>query len=242
MIALRWRLLPLASSTFVLGAIAAASPAAAGSFKVNPVNLSIPADRSATSLSLTNTDGQPVSVRVLTYTWTQPDGRDLYVDTNQVIVSPPIFTLAPGQTQLVRVGLKQRRSGEFYRVIFEEIPRAGTATSAIQVALRLNLPLFVEAAKGKPDLRWQAWRDRSGTLSLDARNLGNRHQKVLQIDLGCEAGGDCIRSKEMGDVLPQGSKQWGLGRHPEIGAGSTISLKIRTPTGDVQTQVVVQER
>ena len=61
----------------LLGAIAAGSPASAGSFKVNPVNLAMPADRSTTSLSLANSGSEPVSVRVLTYRWTQVGGDDV---------------------------------------------------------------------------------------------------------------------------------------------------------------------
>jgi fimbrial chaperone protein len=241
MVALCWRLPLLALPAFVLGIVAAGSPASAGSFKIDPVNLSIPADRSTTSLTLTNTGKEPVSVRVVTYRWTQPKGEDAYDETTNVIVSPPIFTLAPGQAQLVRVGVNQRRPGDGYRVIFEEIPSKGSSGSLIQVALRLNLPLFVEAAGGKPDVQWQAWRDAAGQITLEATNTGTRYQKVLAIDAS-DGGRELPLSRQMGVVLPASSRRWSVGTRSEFTAGSPITLEIRTPAGDVERKVVVQQR
>lgn len=241
MIALWKRLLLLALPMFVLATIAAGSPALAGSFKINPVNLSIPADRSTTSLSLANTGKEPVSVRALTFRWTQPNGQDVYGDTTDVIVSPPIFTLAPGQTQLVRVGLKERRSGDAYRVVFEEIPHKDSNGTAIQVALRLDLPLFVEAADGAPRVAWKAWRDATGRVTLEASNSGTKYQKVLAIG-AVSQGQKLPLTREMGVVLPASSRRWVVGNRPELAAGSVITLEIRTPAGEVQRKVTLQSR
>jgi fimbrial chaperone protein len=242
MVGRRWRVLLLALPAFVLGIVAAGSPASAGSFKIDPVNLSIPADRSTTSLKLTNTGKEPVSVRAVTYRWTQADGKDVYDETTNVIVSPPIFTLAPAQAQLVRIGVSERRSGDAYRVIFEEIPSKGSSGSLVQVALRLNLPLFIEAVGGEPNVEWQAWRDAAGLITLEARNTGTKYQKVLAIDANSNRGRELSLSRQMGVVLPASSRQWLVGNHPELIAGSPITLEIRTPSGDVQRKVVVQQR
>ena len=86
----RWQFRLLAALAFVAGSIAADSPALAGSFQVNPVNLAVPPERTTTSLSLKNTGSEPVSVRILTYLWTQEGGEDVYSDTANVIASPPL--------------------------------------------------------------------------------------------------------------------------------------------------------
>lgn len=77
-------------------------PALAGSFKVNPVHINLPADRQTASLTITNSDAVPVSVRVIALEWTQVDGTDVHSPTSNVIASPPIFTIPAGKTQLVR--------------------------------------------------------------------------------------------------------------------------------------------
>jgi fimbrial chaperone protein len=242
MTAIRWQLLLLAYPAVLLGTIAVASPGAAGSFKVNPVNLTIPPDRKTTSLSITNSAKEKVSVRVVTYRWTQVDGRDLQEETTDVIVSPPIFTLEPAKTQLVRVGVKERRAGEAYRVVFEEIPHQQVHANTVQVSLRLDLPLFVEAGDAEPAITWNAWREDAGTITLEAFNTGDRHQRVLTIGLDDTTDPESLLTREMGVVLPKSSRRWLIGKQVRFIPGSTVTLVVRNPKGADEHSVVVQQR
>lgn len=239
---MHWRRLLLAFFPIFIGTIAVGPPAFAGSFKVNPITLAIPPDRTTTSSSLTNNGTEPVSVRVLTYRWTQKDGTDVHQETTDLVVSPPIFTLAPGSTQLVRIGVTDRRAGGAYRVVFEEIAPQRPAGTMVQVALRLDLPLHVEAANGAPDLAWKAWRDDSGAIAVEAVNSGTRHQRVLAIGHRRENGAENLLTQEMGVVLPASSRRWLLGSGPRFQAGSALTLLVRTPEGEEQQSVVVQQR
>src|SRR3954469_12713448 len=90
----------------------AAPPLLASSFQVDPVNITLASGRQTASLTLRNTDSAPVSVRVLAFRWTQDNGADVYTPSKDVIVSPPIFTVAAGSTQLIRLGLIKPRGGE----------------------------------------------------------------------------------------------------------------------------------
>lgn len=218
-----------------------AGPAAAGSFAVNPVQISLPADRRATSLTVTNSDTVPVSIRVAAYAWTRVDGSDVYSETGNVIASPPIFSIAPGKTQLIRIGLRKPGAGA-YRVIIEEIPSDAPAEGQIRVALRLNLPLYVTPkGGGKAELSWSAWRDRSGDLFVEARNRGAVHGQV--VELSADRGGTTdILSKQMGVVLPGSARRWKVGKQPAIQAGLPLLLKVRSPTSETQTRILVEQR
>src|SRR3954470_12925572 len=164
-----------------------AAPVTAGSFQVNPVTLTLPADRQSTSLTIRNNDTAPVAVRVETFGWSQPEGRDVYTATGDVIVSPAIFTIAPGAVQLVRVGLRARNA-KAYRVVFEEIPRPHS-TGSIQVALRLNLPLYLAPAAGaKPALSWTLRRGPSGDMVVEGRNAGAAQAQILGLEVEDGAG------------------------------------------------------
>jgi fimbrial chaperone protein len=226
---------------FLTSGLAIAAPASAGSFQVNPVNLSLPADRQSTSLTVRNSDDEPVSVHVLTYRWTQENGRDVYTETDNVVVSPPIFTIEPGATQLVRVGLKAR-SGDAYRVILEEIPRPHPDRSQIEVALRLNLPLYVLSDRaGGPELSWSAWRDGGGDLFVEARNKGARHAQILEIAAAADSGRRTILSQEMGVILPASARRWKIGNPPGFRAGAPMRLDVRSPAGEMQTDLLVEQ-
>jgi fimbrial chaperone protein len=229
----------LAWCWLILGA-AFAVPASAGSLKVNPVHINLPAGLQSVSLKMTNSDALPVSVRVVTYAWTQAAGRDVYTATNNVILSPPMFTIPAGQTQLVRIGLRSRAGTGAYRVIFEEIPRPQQVDGQIQINLRLDLPLYV-LAKGrtKSDVSWRAWRDASGEMIVEGRNRGLLHSQVLALDAD-QAGQRHSLSKQMGVVLPGSARQWTAGKHPKFPVGTPLLLRVKGSAGETQTQIVLE--
>jgi fimbrial chaperone protein len=216
-----------------------AAPAAAGSFQVNPVNITIPADRQSTAVTMKNNDSTPVSVRVVAYRWSQENGRDVYSPTGDVIASPAIFTIPPGAGQLVRVGLRTR-GATAYRVMFEEIPRP-QANGAVQVTLRLNLPLYLPPSPtAKPDVSWKISRNAAGEMVISGRNSGTAHAQMLAFEAEDQAGHRISLSQEMGVVLPASTRNWKAGVHPEFTVGSSLLLKVRNPTGVSQTQIVVE--
>ena len=128
-------------------------------------------------------------IRAYALGWRQADGEDHYDETAAMIVSPPVFTIPPGGSQIVRVGPRApARAAQPYRLIIEEVPEAAPGTG-IRVALRLNLPLYIRMAAGAPaDLSWSArrggdgqwtdrgaqWRRRLGPRRCARRRGGDR--------------------------------------------------------------------
>lgn len=225
----------------MLGA-ALSVPAFAGSLKVNPVHINLPAGSRSVSLTMTNGGAADTSVRVTTLGWTQVGGSDVYTATSNVIVSPPIFTIPAGKTQLVRIGLRSRAGPGAYRVIFEEIPAQKPVDGQIQVTLKLNLPLYLlPPAGGKSNMAWRAWRDSTGELVVEGRNRGSLHQQVTQLSAQLPPGLELL-SKEMGVVLPGSARQWKIGKRSGLAAGSPLLLKVRSSAGETQSQIVVGQR
>ena len=231
-----------ALAAWLVAGSALAAPAAAGSFKVNPVQINLPADRKAASLRLTNSDSAPVSVRVLTYKWTQVDGLDVHTPTSNVIVSPPMFTMAAGQAQLVRSGLRDRAASGAYRVILEEIPSDKPVKGQVQIVLRLNLPLYVLPRDGgRTDLSWRAWRDPSGDLFVEGRNQGSLPGQVLAL-AAVQSGRRHVLSSQMGVVLPGSARRWKADKGSDLAAGVPLLLTVKGPAGETQTQIMLERR
>lgn len=216
-------------------------PAFGGSFQVNPVQLVLQPDRTISSLTIRNVDREPVSVRVLTYRWTQVNGEDVYTPTNDLIASPPIFTIPANAQQLVRVGLRRHTPGAAYRVILEEIARP-SSENVIQVALRLNLPLYVLTAGGSSAVRWSASRDATGEVILEARNDGTAHAQVTAIGLLGPAGERTALTTSMGVILPSSMRRWNVGKHPQLRAGSDLQLTVRSSSGEDRITVRLATR
>jgi fimbrial chaperone protein len=230
-------------SSLLVTAFLAGPPASAGSFRVNPVHVTMAPDRQTASLTIRNTDLAEVSVRVTAYRWTQEDGRDVYAETTDLIASPPIFTIAPGASQLVRVGLRERRPGGAYRLIIEEIPRKQSSGSNVQVTLRLNLPLYLLPPKGGvANLKWRIWREWTGDMFAEAANSGSLHAQILGIGATTAAGDNIILSKEMGVILPSSTRSWKLGRPSGLAVGASLLLNIRAAAGEIREKVQVERR
>lgn len=218
------------------------SPAAAGSFQVNPVNIELAAGETATSFTIKNIDDAPVAVRVHSYKWTQAHGRDVRTETREVIISPPIFTIPAGATQIVRLGLRNRTAGDAYRIVVEEIPGPKPAGVGIQVALRLDLPFYVLKEGGSPDITWAWWRNVSGELVLEARNHGSRHAQVIAIEATGPTGAITLLSSEMGVILPGGARQWTIDNDVQVAPGTPLLLNVSSASGETRANVIFESR
>lgn len=201
----------LAGATIGVGAM----PAHAGALEVDPVRVDLSRDRKTASITIKNVEGRPVTIRAYPLAWSQPDGEDRYDDTAGVIVSPPVFTIPAGATQIVRVGLRSAAAaGNSYRLMVEEVPEANPEPG-IRVALRLNLPLFAMVEQGKPaDLSWSAWRENDGSWTVEAANPGAAFVRVEREDALKLAGVEFERAP--GVVLPRSSKRWSIGPKPVV--------------------------
>ncbi|HEV2865251.1 MAG TPA: fimbria/pilus periplasmic chaperone [Allosphingosinicella sp.] len=210
------RVLTIACGAALLAAVPAA-PAFAGTLQVNPVLLQINAGRRTATVTVRNEEATPVTIRAYALAWSQVDGEDRYEDTAAMVVSPPIFTIPAGGTQLVRVGLRTASGRpQAYRLMIEEIPEANPA-GGIRVALRLNLPLYSGVEAGAPgDLRWSARPRPEGGWTVEASNRGTGYVRLdpaaAQAATGLEPGGNI----NFGTVLPGATRRWQLGADSRI--------------------------
>lgn len=217
----------LPSLAFLCGAallaVAPAFPAVAGTLEVNPVLVQIDADRRTGTVTVRNVESQPVTIRAEALEWRQADGGESYEESDAVIVSPPIFTIPGGGTQLVRVGLRRPSDApQAYRLIIEEVPAANPG-GGIRVALRLNLPLHVMMDPADPaGVTWSAMRDAEGGWTIEAVNPGTGYVR-LDSEMARQATGithaDTIH---FGTLLPGATRRWQIGSNPQISDPATF--------------------
>lgn len=132
----------------------AARPAAAGSFEVTPIRVELAPGQSTTTINLRNLASEPAAVQVRAFNWTQTSDKDDLAPTQDIVLSPPIFTIPAGQVQTVRLLMRARdvRPDHPWRLLFDEVPQPGKP-GEIAMAMRLSVPVLVEAPNGpKPTL------------------------------------------------------------------------------------------
>ncbi|WP_340588967.1 fimbrial biogenesis chaperone [Erythrobacter alti] len=172
----------------------AATPRA--NMNVTPLSLSLPSGQSATQMLVRNQGEDRLAIQLRVFEWTQVDGEDHYAEAEDIIVSPSIVRIEPGQAQsfhvLSRSEHQAGREGR-YRVVIDELPgttvaRSGTA----QTRLRLTLPLFTGSdtvAPASPQFVVQPGKLLIGNSGGRVLRLTNLEVNAAgqPVDLGAEA-------------------------------------------------------
>jgi len=189
----------------LLGLISGAPLLEAGSFRVAPVRIDLSARRPHSTLSVSNNGTERVTVQAEAFVWRVERDEDRLNETDDVLVNPPIFTLEPGATQLLRLGLREwisSRTEQTYRIVLEEVPPPRRPTEVgIRTLLRLSIPLFIQptGSTSQPD----------GSLALAVENIGRVHTRLRQFSVTADdqPQGDFVMSVPT-YVLAGTRRQW----------------------------------
>jgi fimbrial chaperone protein len=220
------RLATLALLWFVTAGLAQA-----GSLMISPVRVDLGEKKNNAIIQVTNSADDPITVQVHAAGWRTEGAEDSYFDTNDVVVNPPVFTIAAGQKQVIRLGLRSSDLADIersYRLILEEVPKP-TKAGTITTLLRITLPIFqLPRRPVAPSLSWQARFSDDGALTLMVQNDGRAHDRIRE--LAIEVGGERIQTSLSAYVLPGGWRDFVI-RDQRLHGAAHVSLEIVTDTG-----------
>ena len=217
--------------------------AAATSVLIWPIDPVLEADQKAGALWLENRGSAPANLQVRVFAWRQGDYQEQYQAQREIIGSPPVASIAPGQKQLIRLtrtGPSPAGQEQAYRIIIDEIPPAipvdkaapGT-TAAIRLQMRYSVPLFVYGeglwgradpegkrnaeGVGKPQLSWRAV-NVQGKPYLEVRNSGPVHARLTDVVVQQGSQSTPLADGLLGYVLPGASMRWPAPLLPNAGS------------------------
>lgn len=170
------------------GLCALAPQARAQALDIIPIGQALDAGQRTASFTLTNRADHATRVQVRSFQWTQANNADVMTPTQALLVSPPFAGIGPGQSQTVRILLRQApgASEQAYRVIFDQLPDADP--SQVALAFRLTVPVFAStAARARADVQWQTLQDH-GQWYLLAHNAGQAHAQLANLSLATADG------------------------------------------------------
>jgi fimbrial chaperone protein len=163
--------------------------------------------------------------------------------TSEILAVPPVFEIAGGAEQLIRLALRKPLTSDTeraYRLLITEVPRTvGDDAEGVSFALRLNLPVFVTPAGALPQPSWSLERSARGAR-LTLGNQGNAHVRVQSIALFEDNGAiPVFVSDDGGYVLAGGERSWqlDLGR---LKAGAALTVKAETNLGELEARVDIR--
>ena len=240
----------LAFSLLALGL--AQSAQAASSILIWPIDPVLEVDQQASALWLENRGDTPANLQIRVFAWNQEGFDDKYQNQRDVVGSPPVATIQPGQKQLIRLTrAKTFPAGEehAYRIIIDEIPLplppsdAGSnqAAAAVRLQMRYSVPLFAYGAGlwSKPDASRP--RDQAGaglpqlsgrTLKVDGKpyieliNRGAVHARLTEASLKSGSQSKPVVEGLFGYVLPGASMRWPV----PAAQGDTLQVRVNGQT------------
>jgi fimbrial chaperone protein len=216
----------------------------AGSFQVNPVRVELSARRLYASIAVTNSGNETETIQVQALRWSAKGAGEAYAETDDILLNPPIFTLAPKQTQHMRLGLREPKVGPMevcYRLILEELPPSSKpAPNQIRTLLRISIPVYVPPAqRAVPQLAWRLAPAESGKRKLRVENVGTAHVLITRMGLAVHDQGEPDRLESINIcVLPGGSHEWTISDERLL---RSPAILVRTLTDKGEIRVVVRQ-
>lgn len=225
--------------------IVAVSSAIAGSFQVSPVSATLTRDQPVSALTVRNTGAEAAVIQLEAMAWSQPNGKDQYVPAPDILATPPIFTIAPGGTQVIRVGSRQPPGGteRAYRLFLREVPPPPKpGFSGLRMNLQISLPVFVhQDAASAPQLEWQAEQTAAGQTRIHVTNRGQTHARLSRFKLSANSGDKPVPMEDhIVYVLPGATHDWLL--NTPIVPGTHLHLAAQSDGRSMQTDLVVAGR
>ena len=218
----------------------------AGSVDVAPVNASLSVDHSIQGFTVHNNSQSPETVQVSLMNWQQDKGQDVLTQANDLLATPPLFTVMPGKTQIIRVGLRQAQAKETeaaYRMFLTEVPPPPQpGFVGLAVTFRLSIPIFVKPEKSAPsELAWHITRGANNSLNVEVSNSGNSHVKITGITLEDKRTNQQIAQKDtLLYVLASKFRSLTMPSRGDVRSGDTVAIHAKTVDGDIDANAVVQ--
>lgn len=227
-----------------------ASATSAGSLSVSPIRIELGAGQRSVTVTVRNDGEQATLVQTQLVAWTQADNQEHLEPTAELLASPPIFNIAPAGVQILRIALRRPADADrerSYRLLVTEVPGAPQpGFSGAQFALKISLPIFVDAAvaKATPQVAWSATRDAAGALVLTAFNSGSKHIQVHTVDVTGDGAGSEGRFAGLWYILPGQRRSVTIAPAPgrTIGAAGRVRIRAETDAGALAADVALDAR
>jgi fimbrial chaperone protein len=195
-------------------------------------------------MKIGNTADTPLTLQARAYRWTGEESQGGLISTDDIMLNPPMFTIAPGGTRYLRLGLRTANHGTSeltYRLALQEVPKGpldAAAGTALRTILRMTIPIFAlpkTAVAAK--VTWSAEESAGGKFRLTAANKGNAHIQIQEFEIspaGKPGAGKIIQAAVY--VLPGQSYEWQLDA-PEFAGQTQWKVVASTDAGKSEDMV-----
>ncbi|MEO8454785.1 MAG: molecular chaperone [Sphingomicrobium sp.] len=221
-----------------------AAGANAATLTIAPVSVILDSGQTSAVIEVKNSEPNPVTVQARIYGWSQAGNEDVLAPTSDIVMSPPIATIAAGGSQTLRLLLRPGAQAgtdreRHYRILLDEIPDANARRGRVSFAMRSSIPVFVMRPQPPtPSLGWRATRDGDGQVVITATNSAAVYDRIFELTATLNDGSvrNGVLRGTNAYVLPHAQRQWVIpGGH---GTGP-IRLNITTRNGKTEQNLSI---
>ena len=221
--------------------IAVAQNATAGTYSISPLRIELDRKHTIDVLTVHNDDAVALLIQAQIVAWSQDNNEEHYVDSKDLLVTPPIFKLAPKSDQIVRIALRHAEKADdelHYRLILTEVPQAAPKNFVgLSVALRMSIPVFIAPAVAvHPDVAWTAKWLNDGSVQIEAFNQGKMHLQINDFEAQFGAAGS-VRANPSSYVLPGSRISWNLKPPANVDHQASINIHGYSDQGEFRAAV-----
>ncbi len=202
-----------------------------------PVVVALSDQKVRDAITVTNNGSERITTHVDVVSWTQSDGKDIFGPTSDVLFNPGMFTLEPGQEQVVRLGWRQTsqlNSERTYRIMFREVPPplstnapptspTGELRNQLRMLLELRVPIYVSPYQTIHQSNWTAKYLDGKRIEVQLKNQGNLHTVIHSLQLTSASG------------VPIGAP---LNVHSAVLSGQSRTWTLSSPQADKEALAV----
>lgn len=173
-----------------------------GEFRVAPIRLVFDRGTKSGVITITNEGEKKLHVQMKAFEWNQDaEGKDQYVETNDIIFFPRMMILDKKEERILRAGIKipATTKEKTYRLFIEETPQPKKEEGVnIAIAIRFGVPLFAKPFKEVIKGVIENIELSKALLNVRVKNIGNVHFTIHVINIkGKNSNGEEIFSKEL---------------------------------------------
>ncbi len=222
-----------------LGLVLQAGSARAGQLAVNPVQIKLDAEAPTELLSLRNNGTSPARYEIHAFAWSETSEGELRLaPTDEVLVFPPVLSLAPGELRNVRIGTLAAPSAteRSFRIILDEMPPAVRPAGVAVFLNRISIPIFVATGEPRVSTSVEPLPSARGAPRFRLRNNGNVHVRPESVSaVALDARGVEVARKTWNGwyVLPDGERVYSLdGARGACASLRSLEVTVRTEGRD----------
>jgi len=239
---LRLRIPAIHGLAVILAVLLTGMTAGAQALTVLPVNILMAPGERATTLTVTNQGNSKTAIQIRVFAWSQDGDEDKLISSDDVVVSPPIASLAPAASQVIRLILRKQPQGKeaTYRILLDQIPPPAEP-GVVHVVLRLSIPVFAQPAPRAVAHGQFRVEVKDGLATLVGINDGTRHLALREVEIWTpDVRRFQLASGSSPYLLAGSTRHWKIAVQGSLPKPKDIlQLKAQSDTGAIEQQVSV---